>query len=567
MLRFISIDNFALIDHLETEFQPGLNLITGETGSGKSILVDAVGLLIGARASLDMIREGHDLACVEGVYEILDGSPAGAWLEGNGYPREDELIIRREISRSGTNRIFVNGRLTTLSALSKLGSLLVDIHGQHAHQMLLQPATHLAFLDAFAGLDTNLKSVRDRYEELSSIETRLRRIQKSERERLHRLDLLDYQLKEIEGLDLSPGMDVLLEEERQLLASAERRLEAAGEVHSLLYEHDSAVLSVLETVRKRLEELASLDRQFSSAADQLRETRYQLEELAFQARDYASSVEFNPARLEKVEEQLAELDKIKRKYGETVDEVLGYAREISEKIEALDAEKHEATELTDRITRLREAFLAAARELSRHRKSASSALCEAVERELAELAMPDVVFQVQMKSSEDVIREDGIDEVEFLISANPGEPPKPLAKIASGGELSRVMLALKSISKAEEYSRTLVFDEVDAGIGGRTATSLGEKLSRLSRHHQVFCVTHLSQVAALADQHFHVGKRLQEDRTLIQIGRLDREGRIEELSRMLAGEAVTETTRKQAREMLEGNIAGAKLQEPRTPPI
>jgi DNA repair protein RecN (Recombination protein N) len=559
MLRYVAIENFALIDRLEVEFQPGLNLITGETGSGKSILVDAVGLLIGARASQEMVRQGFDTARVEGLFLLPDESSPSVELEAAGIdPTERELAVRREITLSGNNRIFLNGRLATLSTLASLGSRLVDIHGQHSQQELLNPSTHLDFLDGFGGLGTLGAEVGGAFRELSEIRRELDRLRRSERERLDRIDLIRYQRSEIEKLELRPGIDRELDGERNLLVTAERRLEAATEAYRMLYEDDASVVSLLDKVGRRLEELARLDPDQTRLAERLREARYAVEEGALRVRDYVGGIEFDPRRLEQLEERLAELGRARRKYGRTVEEILRYGEEIQAELERLESRELEIGRLEGEESVLRDAYRDGAAELSGRRRRAAERLAEAVERELSDLAMEGTLFRAALGTELGLETERGGDRVEFLISPNPGEDPRPLARIASGGELSRVMLALNAVLQSDERPRTLVFDEVDAGIGGGVARSLGEKLVRVAGRHQVFCVTHLPQIAAFADQHFHVGKVRRRGRNIVEIRILDRDARVEELARMLAGDRITDTTRRQARELLSSSRPGAE---------
>jgi len=550
MLQFISIDSFALIDHLEIEFQPGLNLITGETGSGKSILVDAVGLLVGSRAHQEVIRQGSNQARIEGCFRLRPENPALALLVHAGIrPPNGELVIRREITRSGSNRVFVNQQLSTLGFLLQLGRFLVDIHGQHTQQSLLNPQSHLDYLDRFGKNNELRDSFLKAYQRLLQTQSKLRALQQSEHERLQRIDLLRFQSSEIDSLRLTPGLDIELEKERDLLASAEQRTRLAGEAHERLYEREDAITSSLKQVEDRLDRLAQLDPTVEGIRRQVGELRFTLEDIAFQVRDYSNSIEFDPLHLEQIEERTAEIDKARRKYGSTVDEILEFRKRIGKELENLDQSEQTAEDLKSSLDELSHLAMDKAKMLSLKRVEDSQTLRRIVERELSELSIKDACFMVLLSSLNE-LTEKGIDAAEFLFSANPGEEPRPLAKIASGGELSRIMLALKSALKSDHYPSTLVFDEVDSGIGGKAATVLGEKLSRLAQTHQVFCVTHLPQIAGFADQHFHVDKFQQSGRTLVSIRLLDEKGRIEELSRMLAGEAVTETTRQQARQML-----------------
>lgn len=551
MLKFLSVENFALIDRLEIEFSKGLNLITGETGSGKSILVDAVGLLVGRRASLEMVRQGFEQARVEGMFELSGEHPARVFLADAEIPLEGgELIIRRNISRSGSNKIFINGVLSPLATLSQLGTFLADIHGQHEQQLLLRSSVQLQFLDAFSAHEPLTQQVRESFHLLQGVRSELERLQASEQERLQRLDTLHFQIADIDKLQLRAGLDVELEAERGLLASAEKRLSASQRAYQDIYEREESSLSLLHQAKKELEELCELDPQLEPVMVKLSDSRYLLEEVAYQLRDYTNQIESNPGRLDAVQESLSEIQKARRKYGETVDEILAYLEKAQKEVLELSQCEAEIEQLAKKESQLESKYRALAQHLSRSRHQQAKLLSRQVERELTDLHMGNAAFTVQVNTSDEKVTEQGMDQVEFLISANVGESSKPLAKIASGGELSRTVLALKSILTLEDYPKTLIFDEVDAGIGGRVASTIGEKLARLGTAHQVFCVTHLPQVASYASQHFHVTKRPSAERTIVEIVPLEQKARVEEISRMMAGKALTDTTRKQARELL-----------------
>lgn len=551
MLKYLRISNFALIDRLELEFAPGFNLITGETGSGKSILVDSVSLLAGERASQEMIREGFDRARVEGVFSLDPGHPAWSILEATGLETEGgEILVRREISRTGANRIFINGNLSTLGVLARLGSLMADIHGQHDQQSLLQPRTHLRHLDGFGGNGELTDRVRQVYVDLTAVRRRLERLREGASRRLERMDTLRYQLSELEQLALEPGIDRKLARERDLLATAENRQQAAYESFELLYDREGSVLSLLDQAQKRLDDLGRLDPEMEPVAERSLELRYQVEEVGLELRDYAASIHWDAARLDEVGERLSALEGVKRKYGPSLEEVLAHQGRIQEELASVDVSRMQEQEWTREEQDLESRYLALSRKLSRKRRTDAEDFCRRVEEELSQLAMGRCAFRVRIDTDESVQTGQGTDTAEFLISPNPGESPRPLGRTASGGELSRITLALKSVVAFSPYAKTLVFDEVDAGIGGRVASTVGLKLARLARRDQVFCVSHWPQLACHATRHLHVDKGIQEGRTVIQVRVLDADERVRELARMTAGESLTETTLRQARELL-----------------
>jgi DNA repair protein RecN (Recombination protein N) len=553
MLRHLVIRNFALVDKLELQFGEGLNLFTGETGSGKSILVGAVGLLLGRRAAQEMIREGFTKAEVEGLFSVELNSPARQQLDSAGLVGSDgEVVIRREISSSGANRVYINGHLTTLSFLSELGQHLADIHGQHDQQRLLQPGEHLKYLDAFAENAVERQTVQTVFDSLQETRAALSRIRGTEQERLRNVDHFRFQIQEIDRLDLKPGLDQQLLREKRLLSTAEGRLRHSTFAYQGLYESETSVASQLGTLQRELEDLVALDDKQAGLLDRMEGLRFGLDEIAFELRDYSNSIEFNPARLEAVEERLAGIRELTRKYGDTVEDILAYRGKIEQDLEVLEHASEQGSELELEEERLQEAYLTAAKHLSSTRRGDSARLSQAMESELAELAMSSTVFAIEVDSDEAEASQQGIDRVEFLISPNPGESPKPLAKIASGGELSRVILALKSLLTVEKYPKTLIFDEVDAGLGGRVASALGERLSALSDRNQVFCVTHLPQIAARAAHHFFVSKAQDQERTRVEVSALSDVEREEELARMLAGKKVTATALEQAKALLAG---------------
>ena len=558
MLKYLRISNFALIDRLELDFAPGFNLITGETGSGKSILVDSVSLLAGERASQEMIREGFDKARVEGLFSPAPGHPAWSFLEETGLEAEDgEILIRREISRTGANRIFINGNLSTLGVLVRLGGLMADIHGQHDQQSLLRPRTHLRHLDGFGENGEVVDRVRQAYVDLEAVRRRLERLREGASRRLERTETLRFQRSELQQLSLEPGLDRKLERERDLLATAENRHQAAYESYRLLYDQESSVLTLMDQAHRRLDDLSRLDPDMESVAGRCLDLRYQVEEVGLELRDYAASIQWDAARLDEVGERLSALEGIKRKYGPSLEEVLEHQEKIEEELASVDLSRMREEELSREERDLESRYLSLSRRLSRKRRTDAREFCRRVEDELSQLAMGGCVFRVRIETDESVQTGQGTDAAEFLISPNPGESPRPLGRTASGGELSRITLALKSVVAFAPYPKTLVFDEVDAGIGGRVASTVGLKLARLARRDQVFCVSHWPQLACHATRHLHVDKGVREGRTVIRVQALEGDERVRELARMTAGDSLTETTLRQARELLRRATAGA----------
>ena len=576
MLKYLRISNFALIDRLELEFAPGFNLIhhgRREPGSrAKSYStgwVDSVKSLslAGGRASQEMIREGFEKARVEGVFSLEPAHPAWSFLEETGLETEGgEILIRREISRTGANRIFINGNLSTLGVLVRLGRLMADIHGQHAQQSLLRPRTHLGHLDGFGENAELLARVRQVHVDLTAVRRRLERLREGTSRSLERRNTLRYRFSELEQLALEPGLDRRLERERDLLATAESRHQSAYESFRLLYDQEGSVLSLLDQARKRLHDLERLDPEMEAVAERVLDLRYQAEEAGLELRDYAATIRWDAARLDEVGERLSALEGVKRKYGPTLDEVLAYQAKIRDELASMDVSRTKEEELIRDEHDLESRYLALSRQLTRKRRADAQDFCRGVEVELSQLAMGSCVFRVRIETDESIQTGQGTDTAEFLVSSNPGESPKPLGRTASGGELSRITLALKSVAARTPYSKTLVFDEVDAGIGGRVASTVGLKLARLACRDQVFCVSHWPQLACHATRHLHVDKGVREGRTVIQVQALEGDERVRELARMTAGDSFTETALRQARELLRraGSESGPESRhEPR----
>jgi DNA repair protein RecN (Recombination protein N) len=560
MLEWLHIRNVALIEQVEIDLAPGLNLLTGETGAGKSILVDALGLALGARSSPDLIRSGADSASVEAGFLVDRGAAElTALLDAACIDWEEgSLTIRREINRAGRGRVAVNGAAGANALLRDMAPFLADIHGQGEVSFLHQAAAGLDVLDAVVlGEDAALgPQVGALYASLVRLEQEISDLRKAQREREARRDMLSYQLGEIEQAAPQPGEDRELASERSVLAHGEKLRALAEEAHGLLYESDGSVLSQLAQVWKRLSELGAIDPRFQPYLAARESLDSQLEDLAFFLRDYGSRVDFTPGRLDQVESRLAELERLTKKYGGTLEAVLRHAEQCRRALSSLETAADREAGLTAERDEVARGYLEAAKRLSQRRKAAARRLEKDVLSELGDLAMEksrfSVTFAEPPEEPEDRSRWSarGIDAVELLFSANPGEELRPLARVASGGELSRFMLALKSVAARGELPKTLVFDEVDAGIGGRVAEVVGRKLKELSRFHQVVCVTHLPQIARFADAHFRISKRQAKGRTLTVIERLTEEGRVNEVARMIAGETITETARRHAEQLV-----------------
>ena len=546
MLRFLRIRNLAVIEAVEVEFEPGFNVLTGETGAGKSIVVEAVGLLLGARASADLVRTGESHAVIEATFEH----------------DEAELVVRRELTSQGRSRSFINGALATAAALRDLSTRLVELLGQHEHQALLDPLTHLPLVDEYAGLTDLSARVADAWADVRTLREQLERSRMDAREKAARLDLIVFQLGEIERAAPRAGEDETLAAARQVLASGERIQSLCEESYAALYERDGAVLASLGGIWKRVGELATIDPQFSSYAEARDGIKSQLEDLAFFLRSYADGVEASPGRLQEVEDRLALLERLKRKYGPALEDVLERGRSLARECDLLTGAGERAEDLQKALADADDRYLASARELSRKRRDAAGRFARKVETLLGELAMARTRFDVRFDSANvgpEEWGERGIDRAEFYVSPNPGEELRPLARIVSGGELSRVMLALKTLTVGDVPEKTLIFDEVDAGIGGRVAEVVGGRLRALGGRFQVLCITHLPQIAARGTNHFRIEKSVRASRTATSVERLNDAGRVEEIARMVGGEVVTEAGRATARDLLAG---GCKREDP-----
>jgi len=558
MLKLLKINNIALIPSLELELGPGLTLLTGETGAGKSILIDALGLVLGDRASPDLIRSGEERATVEAVFEVPG---AQALLDERGLPADgEEIVLRRELQASGKGRATVNAALVPLSLLRELGPQLSVVHGQHEPQGLLDPAAHLAIVDHFAGED-EARPIGELYRDVCAAEAALERLRGDRREGERRREMLEFQASEIEQAALAPGEEQALGTEKARHANATRLASLSGEAFALLYDDEAAALTELGHVFKRVEELAAIDPEFRPFLEAKADCLPPLEDLARFLRDYGGRLELRPGRLDEIESRLALIERLKKKYGASVDEVIAFGARCREELQESATPEEQERKLEERRERASTAYLERARALSKRRRAVARELVRRVQAELAELAMEKTRFEVLFTPADAEAAldpsswtEHGLERAEFLLSPNQGEELRPLARIASGGELSRIMLALKSVVRSDAPGLTLVFDEVDAGIGGRVAEVVGRKLKALADKQQVLCVTHLPQIAAFADQHLAVRKQVARGRTQTDVDTLSATDRVEEVARMLGGETVTPTARLHAREMLKQSL-------------
>jgi DNA repair protein RecN (Recombination protein N) len=537
MLRYLSIEHLAVIERVEIDFDTGFNVLTGETGAGKSILVEAVGLLLGGRASSELVRTGEDTATIQALFDV-DGS---------------EVIVRRELTAQGRSRAFVNGALATAGALKDLAARLIEIHGQHEHQGLLVPESHLDLLDAYAGFEERREDVARCFQRLGALRAELETLRLDERQTLARVDLLTFQRDEITQAAPRVGEDEELAGERHRLANAGKLLQLSAEAYQTLYEQDGAVLSGLATVWKRVADLAALDPRAAAYDESRAAITSQLEDLAYFLRDYAEGIDASPGRLQEVEDRLAALERLKRKHGPTLSDVLAHRDLCVRELALLASADERAADVTLEVEAAEREYLERARRLSADRREAAVRFSKELVKVVAGLAMERTRFDVRFNADPLPAAEwgpRGIDRAEFFVSPNPGEDLRPLARIVSGGELSRLMLAIKTLAARKGRGATLIFDEVDAGIGGHTADVVGRRLQDLAREYQVLCITHLPQIAAHGDVHYTISKDVRGGRTVTRVARLDTAARETELARMIAGDAASSGMRASAAEML-----------------
>ena len=549
MLNELTIRNFATIDRLQVEFRNGFNVLTGETGAGKSIIIDAVGLLLGERARPELIRSEADEASVEALIDLTDCPGVLQRLEEEGFAEGDDLLIRRTISRNGKNRVYLNGALATLSQLQTISADLMVIYGQHEQQQLQRASAHLELLDRYAGLEEEVKACGVLFAEVRELQQHIEKLALAERDRQQRLDLLIFQQQELEQASLQEGEDDELENERKRLLNAGKLAEACNGCYAELYDGEGAVCDRLSLLATTQETLSGVDPVFVELAEAVRQAQYGLEDVATRLRDYAGSVVFDPQRQNEVEERLSIIATLKRKYAPSITEILLQREKIETEIAELSDIDATHAALSCQLENAKERLIVTASRLSKKRNDAAKELSRAVAGELVDLAMEKARFEVRLEPLEEPEAKGG-EHCQFYLSANPGEPPKPLSRIASGGELSRIMLAIRRAIPQAGGTTTLIFDEVDAGIGGVAASKVGEKLQSVARGLQLLCVTHLPQVAAYADWHYRVEKHQSDAVTRTSLTILDNEERVVEMARMLGGSQITDRTMEHARELI-----------------
>ena len=563
MLSELRLENYAVIDSLAVEFAAGLNLLTGETGAGKSILIDALAFLLGEKASTDVIRTGTDRAVMSAVFEVDERSEkvVARIFEANGIDPNDEdesIILRREIARGGKGRVFVNNQPATVGVLRQLAPYLATIHAQNESILSFDAAARLELLDAFAG--TQLDAVSEAFASWKSTAHRIEELEHGEQDRLRLLDLWTFQKREIEDAKLQAGEDGRLETEKRVLTNAEKIYSAAMNAFDLLYEGGASTSSSLRTAQKHIEELSRYEPKFQEALAAIETARISVEDVGATLRDYAGGIQASPEHLAEVEDRLALLDRLKRKYGPALEDVIHHGEEVRRKLSEMENKDEILAQLRAELAQAAQEYLRSARAISKKRYEAARKLEKLVEAEINDLAMK-ANFHIEVSGTDEAGNwtASGFDEVVYMISTNPGEPLRRLEHIASGGELSRVMLALKASVEAGQgkkktgAQRTLIFDEIDTGIGGRAAEAVGKKLKALSRANQVLCVTHLPQIATFADHHYVIEKKTTVDRTRTAVRLITGEERTEEVARMLSGAKLTETSRRHAEQMLKTN--------------
>jgi len=558
MIRYLRIKNLATIEELELQLESGFTILTGETGAGKSIIIDALKLLLGEKAQPDLIRTGKEEASIEAVFEVTDRKSLPESLELEDGNR---LFLQRIISSQGLSKSYLNGLLVPLKKLKELGELLIDIYGQNDHIFLLDTSNHLKFLDDFAEAGELGERVRQAAARVRALIREKEALTARQKERAQRLDFITFQLKEIEQAELRPGEDEELLQERAILKNSEKIAILVNQAIDIAYESEESLMTGVKRVENIVQELQNFFPELEGNRGQLADFNIFLKELVGNLIDLRDKYSSSPERLEEIEERLSLVEKLKRKYGSSIEEILGYLESIRKEKEELETSEEKLSDLDREIRAAFEDYRQLCGQLSRLRKERAAELEQLIVKELGQLAMTRARFRVEFRplspSLEDpsTIRDLGAEELEFILSPNPGEELRPLRRIASGGELSRIMLAFKSLGKETEKGRTLIFDEIDSGIGGKTADFVARKLQQLARRHQVLCITHLPQIASAAGHHFRIEKKTEKDRTFTLVRKLKDRERPEEIARLIAGTRLTEASLQMARELLEQNAS------------
>ena len=567
MLKSLEIKDYALIDHINVEFEKGLNIITGETGAGKSILIDAMSLLLGERASSEVVRKGAQKSFVEGIFNVENNKNVKSFLEANDIEYQNELIIRREISLKGSNRCFVNDSPVPLNIVKELGDMLVDLHGQHEHQSLLRTETHINFIDEFADNQKLIDEYKIVYRELNLKQNELRELNSKEKSLKEKKEIYDFQIKEIDNINPLQDEDVLINDELNILENSEKLMALSDEAYNKLYDDENSVIDLLGEVKHKLNQLSEIDKSFLESEGECDSALAVLKELANSIRGYKSKIDIDPSEIENKRERLGAINLLKKKYGGSIQNVLAHRKQIGKEFEIADNFSSTINNLEKEILELRNSAGNAAEKLSSARKKQSTKVESEVKKALAQLGIPDAIFKVNInqtaadensgafvfvKNKRYRFTENGIDEIEFYISTNTGEDVKPLIKVASGGEISRIMLALKTILAKTDKLPLLIFDEIDTGVSGRIAQKVGSALKELSTFHQIICITHLPQIAGMADHHFAVEKKQIDNRAVSIIVKLTKDERITEIAKLISGDQISKAGIESAKQLLKG---------------
>lgn len=568
MLKSLQIKDYALIEQINVEFYPGLNIITGETGAGKSILIDAMSLLLGERASTEVVRKGSSKSIVEGIFDVRKNKKVETILNENEIELWDEMIVRREISLKGSNRCFINDTPVQLSVVKELGYLLVDLHGQHEHQSLLRKETHIEMLDDFAEVTTELEEFRKLSRELRKKLNEVKELKEREKILKEKRDLYQFQIKEIDAVDPQPNEEEELERELNILENSEKLLELTIDIFTQLYEADDAIYDRLSEVKNKIEELSQIDPSFNEKLEEASNALAQINDIADYVRSYKDNIDLESERLTEIRNRLASLVLLKKKYGGSIESIIEHRKKIGEELELVEGFDNKIESLEKDIDILRKECGAASQKLTAKREKAAKEIKKGVEEELTYLGINEAKFEtvfgfepaegneseyILVKNKKLKFTSRGTDKIEFYLSTNLGEDVKPLQKVASGGEVSRIMLSLKMILAKNDKLPLLIFDEIDTGVSGRIAQKVGQSLKELSRHHQIIAITHLPQIAGLADHHFFVQKFEKENRSFTSIKKLSPEERINEVAKLLGGEEVTDANLKSAKELMSIN--------------